>query len=139
MRRKKDDKRVLRSGNGRQNASPRKIRRIKNRNSYNNRQFLPGRPVNRKNKKKRKASGGVVLIMIIALVAFVIGAGIGVSLSFDDGSDEGPRFENVTEEMTAGLNETQPISYDKEVDAIDFNENVTSQFDVNYTNNEESQ
>ena len=71
--------------------------------------------------------------MIIALLAFVIGAGIGISLSFDDGGDdEGPHYENVTKEMTSNLNETDTVYYDKSTDAIDFNENETSQLDMQY-------
>ena len=69
--------------------------------------------------------------MILALVAFVIGAGIGVSLSFDSG-DDGPKYENVTKEMTHNLNETNVTYYDSDIDDVDYNENGTSQFDVTY-------
>ena len=66
--------------------------------------------------------------MIIALLAFVIGAGIGISLSFDNGdADEGPHYQNVTKDMTSNLNETEDVYYDKTTDAIDYNENTTSQ------------
>lgn len=142
MRRDKDDKRVLRSGNGRQDASRRNVRRSKKRNKFNNRQFRSGNQVRNKNrnKKKRKTSGTVVLIMIVALIAFVIGAGMGVSLSFEDDSvDKKPQFENVTKEMTTGLNNTSQVSYDKEIDGADYNENVTSQLNVGVSNNEEYQ
>lgn len=142
MRRKKDDKRVLRSGNGRknsskgflrpgngrQNASKSKFRRIKNNNF--NRPAMPNGPRNRYNRKKRKTSGTFILIVVLALIAFVIGAGIGVSLSFDDGSDEGPHYENVTSEMTKNINSTKEVSFDNEVDNVDFNENMTSQLNV---------
>lgn len=134
MARKKDDKRVLRSGNGRQNNQRRKIRR---RNSNFNRPAMPKPQNNRRTLKKRKTSGFIVLMMIIALAAFVIGAGIGVSLSFDDGHDDGPQFENVTDEMTTGLNNTEPVSYDKEVDGIDYNENQTSQLNHQYIASED--
>ena len=73
-----------------------------------------------------------MFIVILALVAFVIGAGMGVSLSFDDGSDGQPHFENVTKEMTKNVNNTSSVIYDKEVDDIDFNENTTSQLDTDY-------
>ena len=36
-----------------------------------------------------------MFIMILALVAFVIGAGIGVSLSFDNDDSSQPHYENV--------------------------------------------
>lgn len=133
MRRNKDDKRVLRSGNGRQNTSKRKIRRKKN--NFNNRPAMSRNPPNRRRKQKRKTSGFLVLIMIIALAAFIIGAGIGVSLSFDDGDsgDDAPKFENVTKEMTTDLNDTEEVYFDKEVDNVDYNENQTSQFESQYS------
>lgn len=129
MRRKKDDKRVLRSGNGRQSNS----RRLKS-----NRHFIPRRQKNnvgygnprnpRIRRTKSKRSKKLVLVMIIALLAFVIGAGIGISLSFDNGdADEGPHYQNVTKNMTSNLNETEDVYYDKTTDAIDYNENTTSQ------------
>ena len=137
MRRDKDDKRVLRSGNGRQDASRRNLMRSKKRNGFNNRQFRSGSQVRNRKKKKRKTNGTVVLIMIVALIAFVIGAGIGVSLSFEDPSaDEKPQFENVTKEMTTGLNNTEQVSYDKEIDGVDYNENTTSQLEVSVSNND---
>jgi hypothetical protein len=72
-----------------------------------------------------------MFLVIIALVAFVIGAGIGVSLSFDDGSDDQPHFENVTEEMTKNVNNSSVV-FDKEVDDIDYNENGSSQLNTQY-------
>ena len=127
MRRKKDDKRVLRSGNGRNQSSGRKIRR------KNNRRSIPKNPpVNRRRRQKRKNSKSLILIMVIALIAFVIGAGVGVSLSLGDDNDEGPHYENVTKEMTSNLTDNQ-VYFDKEVDDVDFNENESSQLDVHYT------
>ena len=135
MRRKKDDKRVLRSGNGRQNATKRKIRRG-NVNKLKNRPVMHRNPHTGRARKERKSSKAVMAVMIIALIAFVIGAGIGVSLSFDNGGDdEGPHYENVTKEMTSNLNDTEDIYFDKNVDGIDYNENSTSQLNVNYSNN----
>ena len=125
MRRKKDDKRGLRSGNGRQNNS-RRIRRRKD----NARSFAPNRPPvnNRRTKKKRKANKTILFFMVLALVAFVIGAGIGVTLSLDDGSDDGPHYENVTKEMTTNLNHTNVV-FDENYDAIDYNENQSDLVD----------
>ena len=124
MRRKKENKRILRSGNGRQQTSGGKLRR----NKSNTRQFAPVRQhSDRGNRHKRKTNMSLVLIMIIALIAFVIGAGMGVSLSFDDNGDaDGPHFKNVTKEMTNNLNDTDEVYYDKTLDSVDFNENNTS-------------
>lgn len=123
MRRKKDDKRVLRAGNGRQNKS----RRIKR----DNRQFMSPRndnyyPRTPHNRRPKKSNGKLVFLMIIALVAFVIGAGIGVSLTFEDNqADDGPHFVNVTKEMTSDLNDTEDVYYDRSADDIDYNQNQT--------------
>lgn len=123
MRRKKDDKRVLRAGNGRQNKS----RRIKR----DNRQFMSPRndnyyPRTPHNRRSKKSNGKLVFLMIIALVAFVIGAGIGVSLTFEDNqADDGPHFVNVTKEMTSDLNDTEDVYYDRSADDIDYNQNQT--------------
>ena len=73
-----------------------------------------------------------MFIVIIALVAFVIGAGMGVSLSFDDGNDGQPHFENVTEEMTKDVNQSKVIQYDKDIDNVDYNENTSSQITTDY-------
>ncbi len=65
--------------------------------------------------------------MIMVLVAFVIGAGIGVMLSFDKGTEDAnneTHIENVTIEMTTNLNQTDQITYD-DADAVDYNENQT--------------
>ena len=149
MRRRKDNKRVLKSGNGRQNASKGFLRpgngrqntlksKIgRNRNNNFNRPVMSNNAHNQYNHKKRKTSGTLILVLVLALIAFVIGAGIGVSLSFDDGSDEGPHYENVTEEMTKNVNITKEVSYDKDVDNVDFNENATSQLNVQHEQVEE--
>lgn len=62
----------------------------------------------------------------MVLLAFVIGAGMGVMFSFDSGNDDAneTHVENVTVEMTTHLNETEEITFD-EADAVDFNENQT--------------
>ena len=140
MRRNKDDKRVLRSGNGRKNNSSRMKIRRGNDNKLKNRPVMRRNPHTGRARKKRKASKTLMAVMIIALVAFVIGAGIGVSLSFDNGdADEGPHYENVTKEMTSNLNDTEQVYFEKNVDDVDYNENTTSQLNVEYqySNNNE--
>lgn len=135
MRRSKDDKRVLRSGNGRQQNSRRNrrgSRKLMSRKPKQNN--VPYNPRNRrKSRKQRKSNGKLVFVMIVALIAFVIGAGIGVSLSFDDGSDANvPKFENVTKEMTSNITNTSDIYYDKSTDGVDYNENTTSPIEIEY-------
>lgn len=127
MRRKKDDKRVLRSGNGRKQRSGRRIRRNRNTAPF------PPHNRNRRNphKARKKVSNKVMFLVIFALIAFIIGAGVGVSLSFNEGHTEKPEFENVTEEMTSDLNQTDQVYYDRSVDEIDYNENDTSILNVN--------
>ena len=134
----KNDKRVLRSGNGRpKGTSHRNVRRQTDNYSIKNRYQMSKSHNNRRAKKQRKTSGFLVLTMIIALLAFVIGAGIGVSLSLDDGSDngnDGTGFQNVTSEMMNSANTTTHVSYDKSVDGVDFNKNQTVNKNSNKTN-----
>ena len=131
MRRKKDDKRVLIPGNSPKHVSNRnknKKRFGRNQNNRNNRNGRNSRNnrINRNNrynaKPKKQRSKLTLFLMILALVGFVVGAGIGISLSFDDG-DDGPHVVNVTKEMTTNLNKTEPVVYDKDVDAVDYNSN----------------
>lgn len=127
MRRKKDDKRVLRAGNGMDTRNSRRS----NRRSFGFSNNRPSPPQHRqKNKKKRNTK--TVLIMIIVLLAFVIGAGIGIMFSFDNVSDNNnnttvkneTHYENVTVEMTTNLNQSDQVVFD-EADAVDYNENQT--------------
>ncbi|MDO5831204.1 MAG: hypothetical protein Q4Q14_00070 [Methanobrevibacter sp.] len=119
MRRKKDDKRVLVSPREtRKKANKRQLlgnrnRRIRNANNYNN------------NVKKSKTSKITLFLMIFALVAFVVGAGLGMIWNAEDNTHEAPHWINVTEEMTTNLNDTEPVYYDASVDDVDFNSNQT--------------
>lgn len=128
MRRKKDDKRVLRPGNG--SSSPRGGRKNTRFKSKNNR-FKSNRnrssPPHMKQKKKRKNNGKLVLVMIIALIAFIIGAAAGISLSFDDGSvDENTtQYENVTDQMVTNVTDSGPVVYNSS-DSADSNQNQSS-------------
>ena len=81
-----------------------------------------------------------MFIVILALVAFVIGAGMGVSLSFDDGTSGGGQdhFENVTEEMTKNVNNSSVV-FDIETDGIDYNENGSSQLNSQYLKSNEEE
>ena len=66
-----------------------------------------------------KNDGTLVVFMIIALIAFCVGAGIGVSMVIsDDGADVAnntTHIENVTHEMTTNLTDTNDdLAYDSE-------------------------
>ena len=134
MRRKKDDKRVLRRGNGRDNNRKRRTPNIslkgRSRANRNNNDY---RNNNRnRNKKQKKRSRKTVLLMIIVLLAFIIGAGIGVILSFDAGNTNSTEanethVENVTVEMTTNLTNDSGYVYFDEADHVDFNENQSSE------------
>lgn len=103
-RRKKDNRRVLRSP--RDNRPPRHMQKRRSPNTKNT----------------AKASKTTMILMVIALVAFVIGAGIGVSMALGDSSGDNKKveYENVTVEMTTNLNDTA-VDYDGELDGIDYN------------------
>lgn len=120
MRRKKDDRPKLRRGNGRNDK-----RNLRAPNFGFNRNNGRNAPIVQNEHKKR--SGKTVLLMIIVLIAFIVGAGIGILMSFDDGSvDENvTHYKNVTKEMTTNVNKSGGVVFD-EADQVDFNENESS-------------
>lgn len=132
MARRKDDKRVLRRGNGKDNSRKRRLPtqlRNKNHNRNNRRQNYSRYNNNYNNKQKKPRSGKTVLIMILVLVAFIIGAGMGVLMSFDDGNStqaNETHYDNVTVEMTSNLNNTTEVVFE-EADQVDYNENQSSE------------
>lgn len=117
-RRKKNDKRVLISPRNRSKSKKRRIKRPQ----FNNQRNRPPRMNN-----PSKASKTTIVFIIIALIAFVVGAGIGISMAMDDSSNQttvnGETFENVTVEMTSNLNNSSIILYDDEFENIDYNNN----------------
>lgn len=132
MRRKKDDKRVLRRGNGRDAKQHRRPTNIIKRNNNNSgRNTYRSRNDNwNRDRKPKKRNPKTVLLMILVLVAFIIGAGIGVMMSFENGNNatesNETHVENVTVEMTTHLNETETVVFN-ESDEVDFNENRSSE------------
>lgn len=108
MRRNRDDKRVLYSP---RNNSGRDYKRPKT-----------NKPPHQR--RRGKTNRITVFVIILALIAFVIGAGAGISLTFDDG-DEGPQWHNVTEEMTTNLTGDEKVYFDEDLDQVDFNNNET--------------
>lgn len=154
MRRKKENKRVLRPGNGNYNKKSRRPSFNRNnnqksikssfmKNNANNRRHSQNRNYN---KKQNKRSGKTVIIMIIILLAFIIGAGAGVLMSFEQqnnatAGNNTTHIENVTVEMTTHLNESDDEVVFDEADAVDFNENQSAKIlgveDNPYYNNVE--
>lgn len=70
--------------------------------------------------------------MILALIAFIVGSAIGVSVSLSQQDNQTlenntTHIENVTVEMTTNLNQEEEITYDYDRDYIDFNDNYTRQ------------
>lgn len=70
--------------------------------------------------------------MILALVAFVIGSAIGITVSIEKHENETnpqndtPQIENVTVEMTSNVNNhSDDFNYDYDLDRVDFNENYS--------------
>ena len=81
----------------------------------------------------RRNEGKMALIMILALIAFVVGSAMGISVSMNEqnnataDSNNTTHVENVTVEMTSNLNNKQPVEFDYETDYVDYNENYTNQ------------
>ena len=98
-----------------------------------------GRKKSRTTRKRGKTSKVTLLFIILVLIAFVIGAGIGISMAlgaFDE--DNEPHFQNVTHEMTDNLSKNQTV-FDYDMDTIDYNNksdieeyNITYNNDLNY-------
>lgn len=84
--------------------------------------------------------GKIALIMILALIAFVIGSAVGITVSIEKHENQTnpvnntTHVENVTVEMTSNLgNKTNSVSYDYNADRVDFNQNssVQQEYTVN--------
>lgn len=94
-------------------------------------------------RKPRKTSKNTMILIIIALLAFVVGAGIGISMAISGPSDnntvvdDGVTFENVTVQMTSNLNGSGKGFVDDGVYNIDYN-NAEDVVEYNLTNNSKS-
>ncbi|WP_407413227.1 hypothetical protein [Methanobrevibacter sp.] len=78
----------------------------------------------------RRNEGIIAFLMILALVAFVIGSAIGISVSMTEHDNQTQNnttvhVENVTHEMISPHNTPAPVEYDYEADNVDFNQNVS--------------
>ena len=83
-----------------------------------------------------------MILIIIALIAFVVGAGIGISMAIGGSDnntvvDDGVTFVNVTDEMTSNLNGSGKGFVDDGVYNIDYN-NAEDVIEYNLTNNSKS-
>ncbi|WP_296788759.1 hypothetical protein [uncultured Methanobrevibacter sp.] len=150
MRRKKDDKRVLRPGNGNYNKKGHKSSFNRNnskrsiKSSFMKRNNRQDSRRNNKYNRQKKGGGKTVLVMIIILLAFIIGASAGVFMSFEstnnDTANNTTHIENVTVEMTTNLNKSDGVVFD-ESDEVDYNENQSAEIlgveDNPYYNNVE--
>ena len=117
MRRKKNDKRVLIS---------RKDRKSTERHRQPHIPVMIRTPKSpRRNHRNKRTNGMLVLIVIIALIGFVIGVGLGVSLTFDnDKENQTQEFVNVTKQMLNNNSTNQKVYFEKE-DEKDYNKNQT--------------
>lgn len=78
----------------------------------------------------RRNEGIIALLMVLALVAFIIGSAIGISISLEEHDNvtvnNTTHVENVTQEMLSGAgHNNDTIEFDYETDYIDFNDNYT--------------
>ena len=77
--------------------------------------------------------GIIALLMVLALVAFIIGSAMGITISLekhdnatDSNNNTTVHVENVTEEMTRGVgHNNNSVEFDYVQDTLDFNDNTT--------------
>lgn len=74
--------------------------------------------------------GKLVLVMVVALIAFGVGAVTGITIGMDnvndmDNATDIIHVENVTEEMTTNLTDDSASIFDPEIDHVDYNNNET--------------
>ena len=77
----------------------------------------------------RRNEGIIALLMVLALIAFVIGSAIGITVSIgehENATDNNTsHVENVTSEMTNKNSSDGGVDFDYERDSVDFNDNYT--------------
>ena len=79
----------------------------------------------------RRNEGIIALLMILALIAFVIGSAIGISISMGEHDNQTKQnntthYENVTSQMLSNKNINVSIEYDYDLDSVDYNQNYTN-------------
>jgi flagellar basal body-associated protein FliL len=86
----------------------------------------------------RKNEGIIALLMVLALIAFVIGSAIGITVSIGEHENQTnennttTHVENVTVEMTSNIT-NDSVYFDYVQDSLDFNDNYTREM-YNLTN-----
>ena len=85
----------------------------------------------------RSNEGIIALLMILALIAFVVGSAIGITVSIEQHenatNNNTSHVENVTSEMTNKNSSDDGVDFDYDKDRIDFNDNYTKEI-YNITN-----
>ena len=73
--------------------------------------------------------GIIAVLMILALVAFVVGSAIGITVSIGEHenatNNNTTHVENVTVEMLSNASHDDSVDFDYELDYLDFNDNST--------------
>lgn len=77
----------------------------------------------------RRNEGIIALLMVLALVAFVVGSAIGITVSIEEHenatNNNTTHVENVTSEMLNNNSSDDSVDFDYDKDYIDFNDNYT--------------
>lgn len=91
-----------------------------------------------------KNDGLMVVVMIIALIAFCIGAGIGIVMNISgdenvENSNNTTHYQNVTVEMTSNLNDSNQVDDNNSVMVYDAEKDNATNLDygdsnINYSN-----
>lgn len=78
----------------------------------------------------RRNEGIIALLMVLALIAFVIGSAIGITVSIEQHenatNNNTTHVENVTSEMMNKNSSDSGVDFDYDSDSVDFNENYTN-------------
>jgi hypothetical protein len=85
----------------------------------------------------RRNEGIIALLMVLALIAFVIGSAIGITVSIEqheNATDNNTtHVENVTSEMTNKNPNDDGVDFDYEKDSVDYNDNYTREmYNITY-------
>ena len=80
----------------------------------------------------RRNEGIIAILMVLALIAFIIGSAIGISISLNEHDNQTNQnnntthVEKVTNQMLSNNSSVVPVEYDYDLDSVDYNENYTN-------------